>query len=150
MKILTFVQIFFMHSHIENYFTKYHIQLQIYSEPKKHLFASFFSKNIKTLTQTYLYTYTFQYFHSLFGFFTLAGLMINSYSTYDPILLPFFLESLPDYLHFQPFPFSFSPPTFISVLLFVTVPTPFQLQLPISPLSLSCCNDDIIMKHISQ
>lgn len=158
MKLLTFVQIFFMHSHIENYSCKsfslvHQISYTVTDlvRAKKASICFLFFKNIQTLTQTYLYTYTFQYIHRLFGvFFTHAGLMINSYSTYDLILLPFFLESLPDYLHFQPFPFSFSPPTFISVSLFVTVPTPFQLQLPISPLSLSRCNDDIVMKHISQ
>lgn len=100
--------------------------------------------------QKYSNTYSNIFVHLHFSVYSHAGLMLNSYSTYDLILLPFFLESLPDYLHFQPFPFSFSPPTFISVPLFVTVPTPFQLQLPISPLSLSRCNDDIIMKHISQ
>lgn len=159
MKLLTFVQIFFMHSHIENYSCKsfslvHQISYTVTDllRAKKSIYLlPFFPKIFKHLLK-HIYTLTlFSIFIvSLFGFFTLAGLMINSYSTYDPILLPFFLESLPDYLHFQPFPFSFLPPTFISVLLFVTVPTPFQLQLPISPLSLSRCNDDIIMKHISQ
>lgn len=122
------------------------------SQSQKSIYLlPFFQKYSNTYSNIFVHLH-FSVYSSFvfFFFFTHAGLMINSYSTYDLILLPFFLESLPDYLHFQPFPFSFSPPTFISVSLFVTVPTPFQLQLPISPLSLSRCNDDIIMKHISQ
>lgn len=120
------------------------------TQRQKSIYLLAFSKNVQTLTQMYLYTYTFQYIHSLFGFFTHPGLIIHSYSTYDPILLPFFLESLPDYLHFQPFPFSFSPPTFISVPL-CHCAHPLSTPAPHFPsLSLSHCDDDIIMKHISQ
>lgn len=99
MKLLIFVQIFFMHSHIENYSCKsfslvHQISYTVTDlvRAKKASICFLFFKNIQTLTQTYLYTYTFQYIHRLFGFFFYTCRFDDKQLQY---LWPYFASILP-------------------------------------------------------